>query len=96
MRGRSMLGLLDGTEQAIFGEEDFVGGEMLNGKWMRQGDLKAVLIPEPDGPGEWRLFNVVEDPGEANDLSAEFPDKLEVLKAAWEQYADDVGVIPAE
>ena len=96
MRGRSIIGLLDGTNAAIYGENEFVGGEMLGGKWMRQGDFKAVFIPEPEGPGDWQLFNVVEDPGEANDLSGKMPDKLEALKEAWEQYADEVGVIPGE
>jgi arylsulfatase len=92
-RGLSMLGLLDGTKEAIYDKDEFVGGEMLNGKWMRQGDFKAVSIPEPIGSGEWRLYNVVTDPGEANDLSKAMPDKLETLKAAWEQYAVDVGVV---
>jgi arylsulfatase len=96
MRGRSILGLLNGTKEAVYGEDEFIGGEMGNGKWMRQGDFKAVLVPEPYGSGEWRLFNVVEDPGEANDLSGEMPDKLEALKAAWEQYAVEVGVISGE
>ncbi len=96
MRGRSMVGLLDGTKEAIYGKDEFVGGEMLNGKWMRQGDMKAVSIPEPIGSGEWRLYNVVTDPGEANDLSKAMPDKLETLKVAWEQYAADVGVILGE
>jgi arylsulfatase A-like enzyme len=69
---------------------------MTGGKWMRQGDFKAVWIPKPFGPGAWRLFNVVEDPGEASDLSKEMPEKLETLRAAWDQYAVDVGVIPGE
>jgi arylsulfatase len=95
-RGRSMLALLDGTEEAIYGEDEFVGGEMLNGKWMRQGNYKAVSIPEPEGTGEWRLFDVVADPGEANDLATEMPEKLENLKAFWNEYAADVGVILGE
>ncbi len=95
-RGRSMLGLLDGTKEAIYGEGEFIGGEMLNGKWMRQGDFKAVMVPKPHGTGDWRLFNVVDDPGEAKDLSKEMPDKLETLKAAWDQYATDVGVVLSE
>ena len=95
-RGRSMLSVLDGAKKAIYGEDEFIGGEMLNGKWMRQGDFKAVLIPEPDGPGAWRLFNVVEDPGEAKDLSGEMPDLLEELQAEWERYAEEVGVVLAE
>ena len=91
-----MLGLLDGSKKVIYGDDDYVGGEMLNGKWMRQGEFKAVLIPEPEGSGDWRLFNVVTDPGEANDLSKAMPEKLETLKAAWEQYAKDVGVVLGE
>jgi arylsulfatase len=96
MRGRSMLGLLDGSKDAIYDDEEFVGGEMGGGKWMRQGDSKAVMVPEPYGSGDWKLFNVVQDPGEAKDLAKEMPQKLEALKAAWEQYASDVGVIPPQ
>jgi len=54
------------------------------------------MIPRPYGDGTWRLFNIVEDPGEANDLAQAMPDKLETLQAAWDDYARDVGVILAE
>lgn len=94
MRGRSMVGLLDGSKEGIYAETDLVGGEMGGGKWMRQGDFKAVMVPPPYGTGGWQLFNVAIDPGEANDLSMSMPDKLESLKAAWDRYATDVGVIP--
>jgi arylsulfatase len=96
MRGRSMVGLLDESKKAIYSPTEFVGGEMLGGKWMRQGDFKAVMIPKPFGIGEWQLFNVVEDPGEAKDLSKVMPDKLKTLKAAWDRYAKDVGVVLPE
>ena len=96
MAGRSMADLLNGNKESIYNPDEFVGGEMSGGKWMRQGDLKAVLVPEPYGKGEWRLFDVVKDPGEANDLSKEMPDKLKELIAAWDQYAEEVGVIPPE
>jgi arylsulfatase A-like enzyme len=96
MRGRSLVGLLDGTKEAIYSDTEFVGGEMGGGKWMRQGDFKAVLIPPPYGSGAWQLFNVSVDPGETNDLSKSMPDKLESLTAAWAQYAKDVGVVPPQ
>jgi arylsulfatase len=96
MSGRSMRGLLDGTKEAIYGSKEFVGGEMGGGKWMRQGDFKAVMVPPPYGTGVWQLFDVAEDPGEAKDLSKSMPDRLEVLKAAWDRYAKDVGVVLPE
>jgi arylsulfatase len=96
MRGRSMVSLLDGTKKAVYTESEYVGGEMAGGKWMRQGDLKAVKVPKPYGTDQWQLFNVIKDPGESNDLSKSMPDKLNELKAAWDDYAEEVGVIPAE
>lgn len=96
MRGRSMSGLLDGTKDAIYGPDEFVGGEMGDGKWMRQGDYKAVMVPKPYGTGEWRLFNVEKDPGESNNLSKTMPEMLQSLQDAWDQYASDVGVVPSQ
>jgi arylsulfatase len=93
MRGRSMVGLLAGDQEAIYGPDEFIGGEMGNGKWMRQGDFKAVMVPKPYGTGEWQLFDVGMDPGEANDLSQELPGRLQSLQAEWEKYAAEVGVV---
>lgn len=92
-RGRSMMPLLTGKAERVYNDEDLVGGELGGGKWMRQGAFKAVLIPEPYGDGTWRLFNVVEDPGEAKDLSSQMPKHLEKLIAAWNDYAKEVGVV---
>ncbi|TWT79485.1 Arylsulfatase [Planctomycetes bacterium CA13] len=96
MRGRSLVGLLDGSSKAVYGPEEFVGGEMGGGKWMRQGDLKAVIVPKPYGTGEWSLHDVAKDPGEAKDLSADMPERLNQLMAAWNDYAKEVGIVPAE
>ena len=88
-----MTSLLDESKKAIYDDKEFIGGEMSGGKWMRQGDIKAVLVPEPYGTGNWQLFDVVKDPGEVKDLSRQMPDKLKALIAAWDQYAEDVGVV---
>jgi arylsulfatase len=96
MRGRSLAGLLDNTMKTIYGSDEFVGGEMGGGKWMRRGSFKAVMIPEPYGTGVWQLFNVADDPGEAEDLSKSMPEKLKTLQAAWDAYAEDVGVVLSE
>jgi arylsulfatase len=85
--------VLTGTESRVYAADDFIGGEMQNGKWMRQGDFKAVSVAPPYGTGTWHLYNIAEDPGEMRDLAKEQPETLKRLQAAWERYADDVGVV---
>jgi arylsulfatase len=93
MRGKSLKALLHGSEDAVYGPDDLVGGEMQNGKWMRRGDFKAVSVAPPYGQGNWYLYNVVNDPGETRDLSSDHPELLKELQTAWLQYAEEVGVI---
>jgi arylsulfatase len=93
MRGRSLAGVLSGTRASVYGADEFVGGEMQNGKWMRQGDLKAVSVAPPYGSGTWHLHNLADDPGETRDLAKEQPETLDRLIAAWNRYAEDVGVV---
>lgn len=88
-----MKGVLTGSTKEVYNENDLVGGEMMNGKWMRQGNLKAVSVAPPYGSGNWLLYNIVDDPGETHDLSQKQPEKLEQLKAAWNRYADEVGIV---
>lgn len=96
MRGRSLTGVLAGSQPGAYAEDTLMGGEMGTGKWMRRGDYKAVLVAVPYGPGEWRLYDTAADPGETTDLSSEYPEILEELLAAWQEYAEDVGVVPSE
>ncbi len=93
MRGKSLKDLLTGSTKAVYDENDLVGGEIMNGKWMRQGDFKAVSVAPPYGTGSWHLYNVVDDPGETRDLAKQQPEKLKELQAAWDRYAEDVGVV---
>ena len=92
MRGRSMVGVLSGAKKNIYDAFDFIGGEMVNGMWMRQGSYKATFVASPYGPAEWQLFDLSEDPGETRDLAKDRPKLLKELKSAWDQYAKDVGV----
>jgi arylsulfatase len=96
MRGKSLKGVLAGSTQTVYGADEFVGGEMQNGKWMRQGDFKAMSVAPPYGTGIWHLYNLADDPGETHDLAGAQPEILKKLKAAWKQYARDVGVVLSE
>ena len=93
MRGRPLKGVLTGSAKAVYDENDIISGEMANGKWVRQGNYKAIAVAPPYGSGVWQLYNVVDDPGETRDLAKTQPEKLKKMQAAWDQYAKDVGVV---
>ncbi|KAI1131170.1 hypothetical protein F5Y10DRAFT_262350 [Nemania abortiva] len=46
------------------------------------------------GPERWQLFNIVNDPGKAHDVSEQYPEKVKELAQRWDQYVLDTGVIP--
>jgi arylsulfatase len=93
MNGRSIKKVLKGSGKAAYGVDEFICGEMQDGKWVRQGNFKAISVSPPYGKSEWQLFNLADDPGEVNNLAQKHPEKLEQFKAAWKRYAKDVGVV---
>jgi arylsulfatase len=48
--------------------------------------------PVGDG-GPWMIFNLKDDPGERNDLSAQRPDIMKMMLAEWNKYVAANGVI---
>ncbi len=96
MRGKSLRDVLTGSTKTVYGADEFVGGELQNGKWMRQGDFKAVSVAPPYGKGTWHLYNLAADPGETRDLAKEQPGTVSKLQAEWDRYADDVGVVSSK
>lgn len=87
--GKSWVSYLKGKTDRVYGKDDAYGVELFGSRAIRQGDWKITDI----GKGEWKLFNIANDPGETTDLSAQEPERLQQLKAAWDVYAKDVGVI---
>ena len=57
------------------------------------GDWKILQMPHPFASGDWELYNLKQDPGETNDLSSEYPQKLEDMITLWEQYKKDNTVL---
>jgi arylsulfatase len=87
--GKSWAPLLSGKADRIYGPEDEFGTELFGSRALRRGDWKVTDI----GDGAWRLFNIARDPGETRDLSLEEPDRLKALAAAWDAYAQRMGVV---
>jgi arylsulfatase len=93
-RGKSMVSLLAARKDSIRGADDFLAWEFFDWRAVRMSNWKATWIAAPFGAGDWQLFDVAKDPGEANDVSDQFPNVTQDLADKWDSYADDVGVIP--
>lgn len=75
-------------------DDEVVGYELTGHGALFQGDYKIVVNQAPIGDGEWRLFNIVTDAGETNDLRDEMPQRFQQMMAAYEQFKIDNRVAP--
>src|SRR6202021_138859 len=93
MRGQSLLPYLSGDTEAVHDDATGTGWELFGRRAIRQGDWKALHLPEPYGPGAWQLYALSPHPGEIDDLAASRPDKLAELLVLWDRCVEDTGVI---
>lgn len=82
LAGAPYGGTLDGIGWAIFGTRAYI-----HGNW------KALMLPQPYGTGQWQLYDLAADPGEARDLADQHPERLKELVARWEDYVSRNNVI---
>ena len=74
-----------------------IGSELHGHRALRRGQFKLVWEQPagntwwgdsiPDSWYRWQLYDLETDPGEANDLSAAYPELVVELAAQWEDYA---------
>ncbi len=93
MTGRSLLPVLNGETESVYGDKDIRAIEVSGNAALYQGDYKILRSIAPVGDGKWRLFNLANDPGEAHDLSAAQPERLKAMLAHYEAYAAEMGVL---
>lgn len=91
--GRSLMPLLTGAADAVYAPDEPRVIEVSGNAALYLGDYKIARSIPPVGDGQWRLFNMVDDPGETRDLSAEAPEALAELLVAYDQYAEEMGVL---
>ncbi len=94
MVGRDLAPLLLNPADRVYGPGESVGYELAGHAALFQGDYKIVFNRGPLGDDQWRLFNIVEDPGESRDLASEMPARLQQMLSAYEQYARQNKVLP--
>ncbi|MFT5889670.1 MAG: arylsulfatase A-like enzyme [Zhongshania sp.] len=84
--GRSLLPVVKGELNTVYGPEDAVGYELAGNAALFRGDYKLVKITGKIADGQWRLYNIANDPGETEDLSAAMPDLYSVMLDQYRQY----------
>ena len=94
LTGRSLVPVLSGETQAVYGPDDAIGLEMSGMSALWRGDWKLTRSMAPFGDGRWRLFNLARDAGEANDLSEAEPEVFASMMEAYLAYEARAGVIP--
>jgi arylsulfatase/uncharacterized sulfatase len=92
--GRDLTPVLSGASVRAYGPDDWVGYELTDHGVLFQGDYKLVVNQPPIGDGQWRLFNIVTDPGETVDLAASEPQRFQRMLANYEQYRRENKVVP--
>ncbi|MDE0442404.1 MAG: arylsulfatase [Gammaproteobacteria bacterium] len=91
--GRSLAPALRDLGVDIHPPQEAIGFETAGHAGVFKGNYKLVRVGAPGGDGQWRLFDLAEDPGETRDLAAEQPERLAEMLADYQAYATRVGVL---
>ncbi|MEL6567669.1 MAG: arylsulfatase [Pseudomonadota bacterium] len=91
--GRSILPVLSGATDQTRGENESFGVEVSGNAALYRGNWKLVRTALPRGDFTWRLFDLSVDPGETTDLSAENPELFTAMRAEYEAYSSQTGVL---
>ncbi len=93
LQGQSVLDFLADETDTAYSGAGRVGYELFGLKAFFDGDWKILWMPRPFASGEWELYDLKTDPGETNDLSSEYPEKVQEMVALWERYREDNKVL---
>ena len=91
--GRSLMKVLKGQAEEAYGPEDATGFEVSGNAALYRANWKLVRVSLPHGDSQWRLFDIVKDPGETTDLAAKEPALFEELLNEYQIYSNNVGVV---
>ncbi len=93
MTGRSLVPLLSGAAERVYGEADAFGIEVSGNAALFRDRYKIVRNMPPVGDGAWRLYDLLGDPSEVNDLSRSQPELFQSMLAGYEAYTQRAGVL---
>jgi arylsulfatase/uncharacterized sulfatase len=93
LTGHSLMPVIAGDAIRVRGPDEILGYELSGNKALFKGDFKLLSNLAPVGDGQWRLYNIVKDPGETQDLQLEFPDLFLSMQADYAKWAKANGVL---
>jgi len=91
--GRSLRPVLAGSAEYTHSPDTPIGLEVSGNSALFLGHYKITRNTLPYGSGAWRLFDLAIDPGETNDLTATDPQRFSEMRALYDAYAREYGVI---
>ena len=92
--GRSLLPVARAEAMRIHPVDEAVGYQLMKNAALFLGEYKLVRNGPPTGDGSWRLIHLAEDVSEAVDLSQREPARFTRMRALYDDYVRDYGVIP--
>jgi arylsulfatase A-like enzyme len=99
--GEDISGVLTGDSERANHEFLYFKGSALTA--YRNGDWKLKMPFDGTEPATWRLavdphpmllINLVEDPGESNNLAEKYPERVKQMRARMEELYDNMGELP--
>ncbi|WP_300535348.1 arylsulfatase [Sphingosinicella sp.] len=93
MTGRSLRPVLSGAADHVYAPDAAIGMEVSGNAALYRGDYKLVRNLPPHGDGQWKLYNLAQDPGETRDLGSTEPARLRSMLADYRSYAKSMGVL---
>jgi arylsulfatase len=93
--GKSLLPHLRSETERVHGADEAIGFESLGAQALFKGDWKLQRMGSPYD-GQWRLYNLRDDPVESRDLSTARPELMQQMLAEVAAYDRAHGVVMPE
>jgi arylsulfatase A-like enzyme len=99
MNAKSILPFMRGESSTHRSADDWLGYELFGNSAIFHGDYKALRLGAwlgstgVEGAGEWRLYNLKNDPSEVHDLGEQQPERLTEMVAKYGEYSESMDVI---
>lgn len=91
--GKSILPVLAGAMTETRSADESFSFEVSGNAAHYRGNWKLVRTALPRGDFTWRLFDLSVDPGETTDLSGQHPELFAEMRAEYEAYTAETGVL---